>query len=740
MDRHRTEPTGTERAGKIVPVVSIACFIVPGLVWAGWHFDVAVLKSVIPGLTAMNPVTALCFLLCGISLWMLMKPISSRKVRLIASVLVLAVFLVAAQRLAAYIFDWGWSVDRLFFRAKLDLSRIPNRMAPNTAALFLLVSVSLLAINSCRRKAIVVAQVLGALIGLTGIFALVGYLFDAMVAAQMKGFNAMAIPTASLMVLLGAAVALIRPNQGPVTVFTNERLAGKVARSLLAFSVIGPLVLGYLRLQGQWRDYYATEFGTALYATSMVAMFGFVIWLTARSVDRSDVRRAEAVEATDNEREFTRQVVDAVPSFIFVKDRAGKFKFANRAVAEAYGTSPDRLLGKTDADFSSNSEEIEAFRARDLQVIESQRELTYTEPMTDASGQIRWLYTIKRPITHPNGELTDGVLGISLDVTDRNRLMDALQGSEERTNSILSSIDEVIFSTSADRSELLFINEAAARMFGHPIDDLMRDRQLIREKFLPEDALIEQEGMELAAAGHAADFEFRIVGTDGEIRWLNTRARRVDAEDGTPLRIDGTTRDVTEQKRFQEELSRAKDEADRANSAKSEFLSRMSHELRTPLNSILGFAQLLEMDEPTQKQFEAVNYILSAGRHLLALVNDVLDIARVETGNLAISLEPVDVAVAIREAVALAEPVARGRSVQLTADFDGLEGMHIMADRHRFAQVLLNLLSNAVKYNTEGGSVSISTYPGGEGRIQIEVADTGPGIPIEMMDRLFRPF
>jgi signal transduction histidine kinase len=184
----------------------------------------------------------------------------------------------------------------------------------------------------------------------------------------------------------------------------------------------------------------------------------------------------------------------------------------------------------------------------------------------------------------------------------------------------------------------------------------------------------------------------------------------------------------------------AKREADRANTAKSEFLSRMSHELRTPLNAILGFGQLLQLDDLTEEQAESADHILRAGRHLLGLINEVLDLARIESGHLALSPEAVGVDEVIKDTIDLIGPLAAERALRIHAPSPPECAWTVQADRQRLKQVLLNLASNAVKYNRHGGSISLTCHAGDDSRVRIAVADTGPGIPADKLPRLFTQF
>ncbi|MCU0293602.1 MAG: ATP-binding protein [Thermoanaerobaculaceae bacterium] len=223
------------------------------------------------------------------------------------------------------------------------------------------------------------------------------------------------------------------------------------------------------------------------------------------------------------------------------------------------------------------------------------------------------------------------------------------------------------------------------------------------------------------------DFEARIERTAGALRRANQRL----------------SEEVLGHECTQVALEEARAEAERANRAKSEFLSRMSHELRTPMNSILGFAQLLDSD-PEQplstSQRESVGHVLQGGQHLLGLINEVLDLARIESGRMVLSLQPVAVAGVVEDALTALRPLAQARRIRLQDQTRAPRLPDVTADPGRLKQVLLNLLSNAIKYNRDDGSVTVEAGLAGERRIRIWVADTGSGIPLEKQGAVFEPF
>ena len=246
------------------------------------------------------------------------------------------------------------------------------------------------------------------------------------------------------------------------------------------------------------------------------------------------------------------------------------------------------------------------------------------------------------------------------------------------------------------------------------------------------------------------NYELTACARDGKTTVVSYNATTFYDRDRKLQGVFAAARDVTERKRLDHELQeqnvelkRARAAAEKANLAKSDFLSSMSHELRSPLNAILGFAQLISSDTPppTPSQTASIDQILHAGWYLLELINEILDLAQIESGRLALSLEPTSLAEVLSECQAMIEPQGQKRGIQMTFPVFALP-CFVDADRTRLKQVLINLLSNAIKYNQSNGTVKVDAALAAnhQGRIHVSVTDTGAGLPPDMLMQLFQPF
>jgi PAS domain S-box-containing protein len=315
----------------------------------------------------------------------------------------------------------------------------------------------------------------------------------------------------------------------------------------------------------------------------------------------------------------------------------------------------------------------------------------------------------------------------------RNQLLD----SQRRLAQIVESSDDAIVSTTLD-GVITSWNRGAQRLYQYDAEEVVgRPASILAPPELADEW--GQLWATLRRGVRIEGYETRRLTKGGRTIEVSLTVSPVRDADGNVAEASTIARDVSERNQAEREREAAREDAHSANQSKSEFLSRMSHELRTPLNAIIGFGQLLEMDGLDETQREYVERILRGGQHLLKLINEVLDISRIESGTVSISLEPIDADGAVAEALELISPMAAQRGLRVAAPERPPAPRYAVADHQRLKQILLNLLSNAVKYNRDGGSITVSIEERDE-RLTILVSDTGGGLTREQQDRLFVPF
>ena len=352
------------------------------------------------------------------------------------------------------------------------------------------------------------------------------------------------------------------------------------------------------------------------------------------------------------------------------------------------------------------------------------------------------LYDLERQVAARTQELRDQVRTTE---EVRNELLDSeqrLQETNRMLHLVLDAIPVRVFWKDKNLTYLgcnrLFAMDAG---FSNPRQVVGKDDHKMAwtdqaELYRTDDAKVMNKGTP------ELNYEEPQTTPQGDIIWLRTSKIPLRSLDGDVIGVLGMYEDITATKKAQQELNQAKDAAETANQAKSSFLSSMSHELRTPLNAILGFAQLLEYDPNhplAAAQVESIDHIKTGGKHLLHLINEILDLARIEAGKVELQLESAEPGELIQDVLTLITALADKRGINVHALALDKELPAITVDFTRFKQVLLNLLSNAVKYNNEGGLITVDCEAG-HGCLRFFVTDTGDGIPEDKLSELFVPF
>ena len=338
---------------------------------------------------------------------------------------------------------------------------------------------------------------------------------------------------------------------------------------------------------------------------------------------------------------------------------------------------------------------------------------------------------------------TDNTMRMQVE-EERSALDQNLRDQQFYTRSLIESNIDALMTTDP-AGVITDVNNQMEVLTGHPRDKLIGE---FFKNYFTDPARAEEGIKRVLSEGKVTDYELTACSSNGTETVVSYNATTFHDRDGILQGVFAAARDVTERKRWDKvlqentlELETAKAIAEKANLAKSDFLSSMSHELRSPLNAILGFAQLMESDSPapTSSQKASIDQILHAGWFLLDLINEILDLAVVESGRLTLSLEPISLSEVLVECQDMIDPQAQKRGIHMTFPAFA-EPCFIKADRTRLKQVLINLLSNAIKYNRNGGAVAVECMETPAGHIRISVKDTGAGLSPEMLAQLFQAF
>lgn len=422
----------SQAAGVVVRSGAGLAVILALTVLAGWASSISVLQSFVPGRVETKPITAFSILLMGTALWLL-ADFSDRRKRRIANALVLVALGTATLGAVEYVFGADLALDRLFGESTTSTeTQERGRMAPNTVAVFCLLGLAIL-LQQRTRRAQAAANALVTIAAAISLFAILGYLYEVDKLRGLAAFTPMALPTSIALLSLSVGAGAVRSNHRSIALFSADSAGGRILRRLFPAAILVPIVLGWLRLLGEKRGLYSTEFGVALYALAVVLITSALIVSTAKLLQREDMARRDAERRLEKllaERKYQIQdqfaeiatlqlrfdtYMQHSPAVVFLKDRQGHYLYLNRGLG---GHSAEDLLGKTAFDVLPR-EQAEALRQRDLQVLETGISSETIETVTGADQSPQSFLVLRFLVPDASGQAFLG--GIGIDISDRIR-------------------------------------------------------------------------------------------------------------------------------------------------------------------------------------------------------------------------------------------------------------------------------------------------------------------------------
>ena len=464
--------------------------------------------------------------------------------------------------------------------------------------------------------------------------------------------------------------------------------------------------------------------------------------VTNKKLEQENKVRLVAEKKLGESTKMLQLVMDSIPQFIFWKDINSTYLGCNQNFLKTIGhNNIENLIGKTDYDMPWAKEEADMYRADDRMVMDTDTaKYNIYETSQTADGTTIHIETNKVPLHDKDGNVM-GILCAYTDITDRKRVEAVLAESEEKFRRIVELSPFGIILNTLDNGSFIDVNPAFLHFTGYSEEEI---KSLSYWDLTP-DEYEEQEKEQLNllnSTGHYGPYEKEYIHKNGHRFHVLLEGLLMNNLSGEPY-IFSMIQDITDRKDFENELIAAKNVAEKANMAKSEFLSSMSHELRTPLNAILGFAQLIELDtskNPDGKASMNIKEILTAGYHLLDLINEVLDLARIESNELKMDIEYIETTDIMNHCIKLTSQLAESKNILLIDETENCEQNSVFADSTRFKQILINLISNAIKYNRENGKVTIRCNNDDSSFLHFDIIDTGIGIQKNKIGKLFKSF
>ena len=753
---------------------SVLVMLIGGLVLLGWYWDIEFLKQgLIDNISTMKANTAFCFLLAGLSLRLLQThPLTRLRYRTALGTAFL-IIIIAGLTLSEYSFNWNLGIDQLLFKDVISESTpYPGRMGINTAIDFMLMGISLYLISRKNSKSIWLSHIFSSLAAILSLVILLGHFFQATVIENLISFSTtQAIHTAISFLLLYLGLLFTKPQQGIMAVITSPLMGGLMSRWLIPWTLIFPLVIERLTLQGIYWGWYDFKAAYAIQGTLFIVFGLSIIWWVAYLLNKLEKQRISIEKLL---KEINKQLKSKLTKRKQIEKDLQKSKTRFSGILEI---ASDAIISvdnqQTIILFNEKAQEIfgyslEEILGQPLSLLIPKRfqnaHHNYTQEFINSSitrqimGTRGKVWGCRQDGTEFSAEASISKLEIDQemiltvilkDITEREQIEEALQESKKRLELALEASGDGLWDWNIKTGDVYY-SSRYWKMLGYSSDELPKTVATWQQLVHPDDFVWVKKILDkhLEDTVHSYTFDYRVKTKSGQRKWIANYGKVVLwDEQANPLRMIGTHKDISQRKQEELELQEAKDKAVSANKAKSVFIANMSHELRTPLNAILGFSELLQDSITDKKSSQYIEAITSSGKSLLGLINDILDLSKIEAGKLEIQSQPFCLSKLLEEITNIFQFQAKEKDLDLLIEIDNNIPKTIIFDEFRLKQLFLNLVGNAIKF-TEKGCVKIKAKCQGNDSndekssitLILSVEDTGIGIAEEQQKHIFGAF
>lgn len=713
----------------------MACYAIGvGLtVLAGWIFQIERLTDWTNEGISMFPNTAIGAICLGTAL----IAASQKKGELTRYVVVLLAGFAAAIGGATFVEHLSGinlGIDTLLFDPVFGqrAATSPLRMGPPASFSYLVLGTAIILTlqnTVCQRLAVGIAitTMFIALLSFTG------YLLGANALFGVARYTGIAFSTTTVVAAVSLALMPLVPDYGFVAILSRKDAGGALLRRLIVPVVAIPLLLGWLRMQGETLGYYDSSFGTALRTICEIALFVALIFWTAQSVSwhQSTGQSAQWRLAA---------IVDSSGDAIVSKSLQGVIQTWNAGAERLFGYQASEVIGKhisilIPSDRLEEEQEI-------LRRIRRGERIDHIETIRvrKDGSQFHISLTIS-PILNDRGEIT-GASKIGRDISERKLSEGARQATEERLRAVVEATPECV-KIVRPNGTVEYMNQAGLHFIEANSEEEIRG-QCVFDLIAAEHRDHWIDCHRRVCSGERVHWDFEVTGLKGTRRWMETHAVPLQLDDGQIGQL-AVTREISSQKQYEQEREAllrseraARSDAERASQLKDEFLATLSHELRTPLNAVLGWSQILRRSTAPEDLEQGLEVIERNAKLQAQLIEDLLDMSRIISGKVVLDVQPTELVMVVSAAMDSVRPSANAKEIRLRTFFDP-EGGLVLGDATRLQQIVWNLLTNAIKFTPQGGVVDI-ILRGIEGKVELTVRDTGIGIDPQYLPSIFERF